>query len=118
MAFVMGIRVAGFVSGFAGLGLTFGLGLVPLSSAQSARSHARDLSGIWNNSTITPLERPRELGTKAFFTAAEAAEFENNANRDLNRDRRDGPADADVARAYNEAWFDRAPKPCRATGPR
>ena len=24
-----------------------------------------------------------------------------------NADRRDGPADTDVARAYNEAWFDR-----------
>jgi len=78
--------------------------------ADAAKGHSRDLSGIWNNSTITPLERPRELATKPFFTAAEAGDFEKNANRDLNRDRRDGPADADVARAYNEAWFDRGNK--------
>ncbi len=113
MAFVMIIRISRSASGFTGLGLALGLGLVPMSSplaAQSAQSHVRDLSGIWNNSTITPLERSRELGTKAFFTAAEAAEFETKSNRDLNRDRRDGPADADVARAYNEAWFDRGTK--------
>jgi hypothetical protein len=100
------------ISAFAGLGLIL-LGspiAAQASGDQSAQGHARDLSGIWNNSTVTPLERPRELGTKAFFTATEAAEFEKSANRDLNRDRRDGPADADVARAYNEAWFDRGTK--------
>jgi hypothetical protein len=32
-----------------------------------------DLQGIWDYRTITPLERPKELGTKAFFTAEEAA---------------------------------------------
>src|SRR5579871_717722 len=82
-----------------------------------AQPHSRDLSGIWNNSTITPLERPRELGPKQFFTEAEAAEFEKKTNHDLNRDRRDGPADADVARAYNEAWFDRGTRvvPSRRT---
>ena len=31
-----------------------------------------DLEGIWTNKTITPLERPKALGNKAFFTAAEA----------------------------------------------
>jgi hypothetical protein len=30
------------------------------------------LEGIWNSSTATPLERPRELGDKAFFTHQEA----------------------------------------------
>ena len=30
-----------------------------------------DLQGIWTNATQTPLERPRELGEKAFFTNAE-----------------------------------------------
>ena len=32
-----------------------------------------DLQGIWSNATLTPLERPRELGDKQFFTEAEAA---------------------------------------------
>jgi hypothetical protein len=32
--------------------------------------------GIWNSATATPLERPLQLKDKAFFTAAEAAEWE------------------------------------------
>ena len=32
-----------------------------------------DLQGYWTNSTVTPLERPKELGDKAFFTPEEAA---------------------------------------------
>jgi hypothetical protein len=35
-----------------------------------------DLQGYWTNATYTPLERAPELGTKEFFTPAEAAEFE------------------------------------------
>ncbi len=33
-----------------------------------------DLQGFWTNATITPLERPRELGAKEFYTDEEAAE--------------------------------------------
>jgi len=66
-----------------------------------------DLQGIWNSSSITPLERPVELGDKAFYTKEEAAAYEKVRNRDLNRDRRDGSAAQDAARAYNDAWFDR-----------
>src|SRR5438105_4391658 len=66
-----------------------------------------DLAGIWTNATVTPLERPKELADKAFFTAKEAADFEKQAVYDANGDRRDGTADADVGRAYNEFWRDR-----------
>jgi len=38
-----------------------------------------DLQGFWSNATITPLERPKEFAAKAFFTEAEAAEFERTA---------------------------------------
>lgn len=34
-----------------------------------------DLQGHWTNDTFTPLERPVELGDKAFFTPEEAAAF-------------------------------------------
>lgn len=46
-------------------------------SAQRAESlrHAA-FEGIWNSATATPLERPAELHDKAFFTPAEAAEWE------------------------------------------
>ena len=34
-----------------------------------------DFTGYWTNATYTPLERDRELGTKEFFTAEEAAAY-------------------------------------------
>ena len=37
-----------------------------------------DLSGYWTNATLTPLERPAELGNKEFFTEAEAAAYEKD----------------------------------------
>jgi hypothetical protein len=65
-----------------------------------------DLQGTWTNATITPLERPRELGDKAFFTPQEAAEYEKQVLEKWDRDRRDGGADADLARAYGSIWWD------------
>src|SRR5580700_9585500 len=47
-----------------------------------------DLSGLWTNSTLTPLERPRELAGKEFFTQEEAAEHEKRELDRVNTDRR------------------------------
>ena len=33
-----------------------------------------DISGVFTESTFAPLERPKELGNKEFYTAEEAAE--------------------------------------------
>jgi hypothetical protein len=66
-----------------------------------------DLEGIWSTATITPLERPRELGDKQFFTEQEVADYEKRVLVENNRDRRDGPKEADVSRAYNDFWWDR-----------
>jgi hypothetical protein len=38
-----------------------------------------DLQGFWTNATITPLERPKELGAKELFTEEEAAEYRKQA---------------------------------------
>ena len=65
-----------------------------------------DLQGIWSTATITPFERPADLADKAFFTEAEAAEFERETIARTNRDRRDGGASVDVSRAYNDFWWD------------
>src|SRR5437867_12740868 len=35
-----------------------------------------DLQGIWNYSTLTPVERPKELADKPFFTEQEAAAYQ------------------------------------------
>jgi len=66
-----------------------------------------DLQGIWNNTTITPLERPTRLAGKQVLTDEEAAEFQRQELQRTNADRRDGGPEADVGRAYNEVWFDR-----------
>jgi hypothetical protein len=74
-----------------------------------------DLQGIWEFRTITPLERPRSLGSKAFFTDEEAAKFEQEENRRQNRDLIDPkvgglnyPAGGVIP--YNEIWYDRGDK--------
>ena len=65
-----------------------------------------DMQGIWNNATSTPLQRPDALTGKAVLTEEEAEEFQEEVAENLTRDRRDGGADADVARAYNDHWMD------------
>jgi hypothetical protein len=79
---------------------------VPLAAQAPLRAEP-DLRGVWAYETITPLERPQELGDKAFFTKAEAEIYEKQVAAANNKDRRDGTAQEDVARAYNEAWWDR-----------
>jgi len=69
-----------------------------------------DLQGVWTNTTITPLERPAELGTKAFFTPEEAAQYEKKTVASQTGDRRDGGPEVDVGRSYNEFWRDRGTK--------
>jgi hypothetical protein len=71
---------------------------------------APDIQGIWNFATITPLERPAELAGKEFFTAQEAVDYEKKALERMNMDRRDGGAQADLERAYNDFWWDRGTK--------
>jgi hypothetical protein len=72
-----------------------------------------DLQGIWDFRTITPMQRPTDLGDKAVLTEQEAAEFEVKNQR--NQDNREAtPAgvvngqasNSDVERAYNDFWWD------------
>jgi hypothetical protein len=82
-------------------------------SAQSpprARDGHPDLQGTWNFSSLTPLERPAQFAGKPVLTDAEAAEFERATLERTNADRRRETADADVAQAYNNAWYDRGTK--------
>ncbi len=68
-----------------------------------------DLQGTWTNATVTPFQRPKELGTKQFFTAEEAALFQKQRVEQGNVDRIEGERGAsDLARhAYNNFWTDR-----------
>jgi hypothetical protein len=63
-----------------------------------------DLEGIWTNATLTTLQRAPELGTKAFFTADEAAAWEKQRVQATNADR---PLSAGDVGAYNDAFFER-----------
>ncbi|HEY6340362.1 MAG TPA: hypothetical protein VIY49_02625 [Bryobacteraceae bacterium] len=74
-----------------------------------------DLQGVWDFRTITPLERSKELGTKAFFTAEEAAKYEQEENRRQNRDLVDPRQGGSLyppggVVPYNEFWYDRGDK--------
>ena len=69
-----------------------------------------DLQGTWSNASLTPFERPKEFSGKEFFSQEEAAQFTRTALDQSNRDRRGATAEADVAGAYNEAWFERGTK--------
>jgi hypothetical protein len=65
-----------------------------------------DLQGVWDFATATPLERPAELAGKEFFTPEEAAAYEKRTVASRSLDRRDGGAQADIGRAYNDFWAD------------
>jgi hypothetical protein len=44
-------------------------------AAQTQRSQRPDLEGIWNGTTLTPLQRPEAFRDRATFTKEEAAEY-------------------------------------------
>jgi hypothetical protein len=67
---------------------------------------APDLQGIYTNVSLTPLQRPKEFGAKAFFTPTEAAAWKKQRLVQSNKDRRDGGAVADLTRAYNDVFWD------------
>src|SRR6185295_5731821 len=54
--------------------------LIVVPALVSGQGEGRDVrarfDGIWNSATATPLERPRQLKDKPFFTPEEAAEWE------------------------------------------
>ena len=69
-----------------------------------------DLQGVWNNATLTPFQRPEELGMQEFLTEEEAAAIaQRNANR--NAELLDAPATRTEAGgnvgAYNNFWMER-----------
>ena len=117
--------------------------LAPASAAEQGGAVPRladghpDLQGVWDYRTITPMQRPLELGNKAFFASdEEAAAWEASENRRQDRDAEDegggeAPPPSDAAfgpkgavpqgwagagggvagrAAYNEFWWDRGNK--------
>jgi hypothetical protein len=62
-----------------------------------------DLQGVWNNATLTPLQRPTKgVGAgKEFFTPEEATQYTKEELDRVNGDKLDGVGN------YNEFWRDR-----------
>ncbi len=89
------------------------LALPALAAAQQTPRTAwgtPDLQGVWDFRTITPLQRPEDLGDKAFLTEEEATAREQAAvERDLellNREAQRTEAGGNIG-AYNNFWMDR-----------
>jgi hypothetical protein len=83
---------------------------VAIAAAQPrppAAVHARDFEGVWGFATLTPLERPAEFAGREFVSEREAADYARQTLERGDRDRRDGGAAVDVARAVNDYWFER-----------
>ena len=100
--------------------------LAPLTvAAQSAESEAPrtpwgapDLQGVWDFRSLTPLERPADLGDKAFLTEEEAANIEQEAVQ-RNEELLNRPPETTTAGGsvdvredgspgfYNNFWLDR-----------
>jgi hypothetical protein len=65
-----------------------------------------DLQGTWDFAQLTPFERPGQFGEKSVLSDDEAEAFGQSRTELENKDRRDGSASDDVARAYNDFWWD------------
>src|SRR5262249_14935658 len=49
-----------------------------------------DLQGVWTNNTVTPLERPKGLGEKEFYTEAELADVQKREGERLAKNEIEG----------------------------
>ena len=83
--------------------------------AQPTGTHP-DLQGNWTNASLTPLERPEAMAGKSVLSEKEAAAWEERTKDQNNRDRRDADPEVDVARAYNELFFDQGSHLSRFAG--
>jgi len=110
-----------------GLAETTAVGQAPSGSSAPAATHAAssvtnsvpktpwgkpDLQGIWSSEgTIVPFERPKAFGDRQLMTEAEhqkALADLAQRNARVGRDNRAGRGtEKDVARAYNDLWFDK-----------
>ena len=72
-----------------------------------------DISGVWTNNTVTPLERPKGLAAKEFYTEEELAAVQKKEQQRLEANEEDGrPTEAgtaaDVHYDFSQFGLDRA----------
>src|ERR1019366_7162610 len=51
---------------------------------RTADGHS-DFEGVWNSSSLTPLERPVELGSKEFYSEEEVAAYTQKRRKEMSR---------------------------------
>ena len=119
---LMGVVVASLATAFAGQTTTKPNATSAAKSSSTLRTAdgQPDLQGVWDFKTVTPLERPSELGNKEVFSDQEAEEFAVKRVQESNVDNLRGKTVSgasngqkttqDVSLAYNEFWFDRGTK--------
>jgi hypothetical protein len=82
--------------------------LCPIAQAQRTSWGDPDLQGSWSNATLTPLQRPAELGDKAYFTPEEAEAWVRRTVRAASADLRiEEDRESGEIGSYNDAWMDR-----------
>jgi hypothetical protein len=84
--------------------LACGAGAAAQDGAPRTRWGHPDLQGTWTNATLTPLQRPVELGDKEFYTPDELAAFAAQRRAATNADR---PLPAGEVGSYNDVFFER-----------
>jgi hypothetical protein len=86
--------------------MTTRIGLLAMLAALALAQNRPDMSGVWSNATIIPLERPKELEGKRTFTEAE---YDAYASKVFQRSDRDRPNQTGVG-TYNGFWWDQDQK--------
>lgn len=84
--------------------------MLTLTAAQAQKTPwgDPDLQGRWSNATLTPLQRPAELGDKEFFTPEEARDYVASILNTGDEDERIAEErEAGNPGSYNDAWMDR-----------
>src|SRR5207249_2573508 len=77
-----------------------------------------DLQGVWTNNTVTPLERPKGLGAKEFYTDAELAENQKKERERLETNIEDGlpgkpgPRKMCITISASSGWTAANPRSC------
>ena len=109
----MDLQSRGF-AGAIGAAAVAGLLAAPVSAAAQAGDGnpapprtpwgAPDVQGVWDFRTITPMERPADLGDTAVLTEAQAARVE--AETAAAQAARDTETPFDTVGNYNQFWFD------------
>ena len=75
-----------------------------VSAQRGSRDRQPNLEGTWNSATATPLERPRELKDKPFFTPEEAAQWEREFVKRNEEPAPDAAAKRTGTGTYNTAY--------------